>query len=432
MKSICVMGLGYIGLPTASVMATNGYKVLGVDVHPRVVDTVNKGNIHIKEPGLATVVAAAIQSGNLRASLKPERSEVYIIAVPTPLSKDHKPDMSFVRDATARIAPLLEPGDLVILESTSPPGTCRDLLIPILEQSGHKVGRDLYLAHCPERVLPGQILREFINNDRIIGGFDTASAQRAREIYASFVDGELLLTDMTSAEMAKVLENTYRDVNIALANEVALLCEKLGIDFWEVATLANRHPRVNVHQAGPGVGGHCISVDPWFLVDVDPAEAQIIRLARDRNDGMPEHVVRLIKDMVGPVENAKVAALGLAFKGNVDDARESPSIKVIELLERDGFRVAAHDPWVKDGPYEVQGLEDCVQGADCVVVLTNHNDYKFLHPRQVGAKMRHRNLLDTRNIIAHDEWREAGFRVRLLGSGKGESAVETTQAPVAS
>ncbi len=432
MKSICVLGLGYIGLPTASVMATNGYKVLGVDVHPRVVDTVNKGNVHIKEPGLATVVAAAIQSGNLRASLRPERSEVYIIAVPTPLSQDHKADMSFVRDATESIALLLKPGDLVILESTSPPGTCRDLLVPILERGGLRVGRDIYLAHCPERVLPGQILREFIHNDRIIGGFDAASAERAREIYATFVDGQLLLTDMTSAEMAKVLENTYRDVNIALANEVALLCERLGIDFWEVAMLANRHPRVHVHQAGPGVGGHCISVDPWFLVNVCPEDAQLIQLARERNDGMPAHVVELIKDLVGAVDNPKIAVLGLAFKGNVDDVRESPSLKVIELLEKEGYRVAAHDPYAKDAPYEVQGFEECIGGADCIAVLTNHNDYKFLHPRQVGAKMRHKNLLDTRNIIPHDEWREAGFRVRLLGSGKTGPTVDTARAPAAS
>ncbi len=432
MKSICVLGLGYIGLPTASVMATNGYKVLGVDVHPRVVDTVNKGNIHIREPGLATVVAAAIQSGNLHASLRPERSEVYIIAVPTPLSQDHKADMSFVRDATESIALLLKPGDLVILESTSPPGTCRDLLVPILERGGLRVGRDIYLAHCPERVLPGQILREFIHNDRIIGGFDAASAERAREIYATFVDGQLLLTDMTSAEMAKVLENTYRDVNIALANEVALLCERLGIDFWEVAMLANRHPRVHVHQAGPGVGGHCISVDPWFLVDVCPEDAQLIQLARERNDGMPAHVVKLIKDLVGAVDNPKIAVLGLAFKGNVDDVRESPSLKVIELLEKEGYRVAAHDPYAKDAPYEVQGFEECIGGADCIAVLTNHNDYKFLHPRQVGAKMRHKNLLDTRNIIPHDEWREAGFRVRLLGSGKTGPAVDAARAPAAS
>lgn len=422
MKSICVMGLGYIGLPTASVMATNGYKVLGVDVNARVVDTINSGNIHIEEPGLATVVRAAINSGNLRAALEPEKSDVYFIAVPTPLTKEKKADMSFVEQATEQIAPLMDPGCLVILESTSPPGTCRNLLKPILEKSGLSVGKDIYLAHCPERVLPGHILRELISNDRIVGGIDSVSAQRAGDIYATFVEGEILLTDTTTAEMSKLIENTFRDVNIALANETAILCEELGIDFWEMAKLASRHPRVNVHSAGPGVGGHCISVDPWFLVEQFPEAAAIIRMARERNDSMPRHVVSCLQTLVQGVKKPKVAALGLAYKGNVDDMRESPAIHVVELLQEAGIEVAVHDPYVKSSPFEMSTLETCFKGADCIVVLADHNDYKYINPRQVGKLMRKCVLYDTRNMLDHADWIEAGFQVRVLGSGRPVSA----------
>ena len=418
MKSICVMGLGYIGLPTASVMATNGYKVLGVDVNARVVDTINSGNIHIEEPGLATVVRAAINSGNLRAALEPEKSDVYFIAVPTPLTKEKLADMTYVEQATEKIAPLLHPGCLVILESTSPPGTCRNLLKPILEKSGLTVGKDIYLAHCPERVLPGHILRELISNDRIVGGIDPVSAQRAGDIYATFVEGEILLTDATTAEMSKLIENTFRDVNIALANETAILCEELGIDFWEMAKLASRHPRVNVHSAGPGVGGHCISVDPWFLVEQFPEAAAIIRMARERNDSMPRHVVSCIQTLVQGIKKPKVAALGLAYKGNVDDMRESPAIHVVELLQEAGIEVAVHDPYVKSSPFEMSTLETCFKDADCIVLLTDHNDYKYINPRQVGKMMRKCVLYDTRNMLDHADWIEAGFQVRVLGSGK--------------
>ena len=247
MKTVCVIGLGYIGLPTASVLATNDFQVLGVDIDPAVVSTVNNGDIHIEEPGLLTVVRAAIRSGNLRAAAKPEPSDAYILAVPTPLTAEKKPDMSFVRATAEEIVPCLRPGALVILESTSPPGTCLELLVPILERSGLKVGTDIHLAHCPERVLPGHILRELISNDRVVGGFDSASAKAARDLYATFVEGEIFLTDLTTAELVKVLENTYRDVNIALANETALLCESLGVSYKEAAQLANRHPRVNLH-----------------------------------------------------------------------------------------------------------------------------------------------------------------------------------------
>jgi UDP-N-acetyl-D-mannosaminuronic acid dehydrogenase len=416
MKSVCVVGLGYIGLPTASVLATSGFRVLGVDVSARVVDTVNAGNIHIEEPGLQTVVRAAIGSGNLRASLEPEKSDIFVLAVPTPLTEDKKPDMSYVCTAADRLLPYLEPGCLVLLESTSPPGTCRDLLRPILEKSGMTVGEEIYLAHCPERVLPGKILKELVGNDRVIGGYTRACAERARDLYATFVEGEIFLTDVTTAEMVKIMENTFRDVNIALANETALLCEQLGISFWEVARLASRHPRVSMHHAGPGVGGHCIPVDPWFLVDKFPEHAKLVRLSRERNDGMPAHVVNGTLDLLVGVADPKVAVLGLAFKGNVDDTRESPALHIIDEFAKKDIRIAVNDPYVKTSPIELCGLEECFREADCVLLLTDHNDYKYLNPRQVAKLMRNPVLFDTRNLLDHEDWRAAGFRVKVLGA----------------
>lgn len=419
MKRVCVIGLGYIGLPTASVLAANGFQVLGVDTDPGVVETVNQGDIHIEEPGLQTVVSAAIRSGNLRAAGRPEPSDAYILAVPTPLTLDKRPDLTYVQATAEEIVPCLRPGALVILESTSPPGTCLDLLVPILETSGLKVGADIRLAHCPERVLPGRILRELISNDRVVGGFDGASAEAARALYATFVEGEIFLTDLTTAELVKVLENTYRDVNIALANETALLCESIGVSYHEAARLANRHPRVNLHHAGPGVGGHCISVDPWFLVDRFPNDAAMVRLARNRNDGMPSHVAACTRNLLAGIDSPKVAVLGLAFKGNVDDMRESPSLLVIRRLQDAGVFVAAHDPFVKRGPIPRVGLSECLEGADCLLLLTDHDAYRELEPRDIGQRMRTKRLYDTRNLLEHDAWRAAGFQVQVLGVGRG-------------
>ncbi|MCP4641224.1 MAG: nucleotide sugar dehydrogenase [bacterium] len=417
MQRICVVGLGYIGLPTASVLASNGFQVLGIDVDQRIIDTVNSGNIHIEEPGLHTVVRAAIGSGNLRAAIEPEPADVFILAVPTPLTTDKKADMTYVCQAAEKIVPHLESGSLIILESTSPPGTCRDQLKPILERSGLEVGKDIYLAHCPERVLPGKILQELVNNDRVVGGYTETCAKRARELYATFVEGEIFLADVTCAEMVKIIENTFRDVNIALANETAILCDALGIDFWEVARLASRHPRVNLHSAGPGVGGHCISVDPWFLVERFPEDAKLIQLARQRNDGMPARVVAQTMDLLSGVDDPKVAVLGVAFKGNIDDYRESPSLRIIDLLQREGVAVSVHDPYVKTCPVELSGIEACFNDADCVLLLTDHNDYKFINPRQVARSMRRSVLFDTRNLVDHEDWRSAGFHVRVLGRG---------------
>ena len=417
MQQVCVLGLGYIGLPTASVLATNGFQVLGVDLSGSIVETVNHAQIHIEEPGLHTLVQAAIGSGNLRAALHPEAADIFIIAVPTPLTPDKKADMSYVIQAAESIVPCLKPGVLVILESTSPPGACRDRLRPILEASGLKAGESLFIAHCPERVLPGKILHELIRNDRVIGGLDPESAKKARDLYASFVEGQIFLTDATTAEMVKLLENTYRDVNIALANEAAVLCERLGIDFWEASRFANRHPRVKLHAAGPGVGGHCISVDPWFLAEIMPDETPLIRLSRQRNDNMPGHVVETAQNMLQGIENPKVAVLGLAYKGNVDDIRESPAIRVVELLEAAGIQTAVHDPHVHNAPFPLVELKETIDGADMLLLVTGHDDFKTISPEETAARMRRRLLYDTRNALPHAEWRAAGFDVRILGSG---------------
>lgn len=419
MNEVCVLGLGYIGLPTAALLATHGYHVLGVDTDQRVVETINQGGIHIEEPGLHTLVRAAAQSGNLCAATAPVPCDVFIIAVPTPITEDKKADMSYVRGAAEALLPVLKRGDLVVLESTSPPGACNTLIKPILEQSGLHVGEDISLAHCPERVLPGRILTELIANDRIIGGMDRRSAERAGELYARFIEGDIFLTDTTTAEMVKVIENTFRDVNIALANETALLCERLGINFWEVARLANRHPRVKLHAAGPGVGGHCISVDPWFLVEEFPETAQLIALARRRNDAMPEHVARTTLSALASVEHPIVAVLGMAYKGNVDDIRESPALHVIALLEEAGCTVRAHDPHVTCAPRENHALEACVDGADCILVLTAHAAFNTIDPAAMGARMRSSVLFDAHNLLDHAPWREAGFRILVLGCLNG-------------
>lgn len=417
MRSVCVLGLGYIGLPTASILASNGYNVLGVDVDPRVVDTVNQGEIHIEEPGLRTLVQAAIQSGNLRASLSMEPCDVYIIAVPTPLTEDKRADLSYVRRASEQVASVLQRDALVILESTSPPGTTRDVVAPLLAAgSGLQPGADFQLAHCPERVMPGRIMRELIENDRVVGGYDEASAESARQLYASFVGGEVFLTNATTAEMVKVLENTYRDVNIALANEAALLCESLGIDFSMVGQLANRHPRVHVHQPGPGVGGHCISVDPWFLVDAFPEGTQLIRAARERNDSMPAHVVAQTLAWLDGVEHPKAALLGAAFKGNVDDIRESPALKVAELLQEAGVEVRIHDPHVEASHLPLVSCDDCLRGADIVILLTDHAAYRDIPPAHAATLTHARRLYDTRAFLDHPRWRAAGFDVRILGA----------------
>jgi UDP-N-acetyl-D-mannosaminuronic acid dehydrogenase len=419
MKTICVMGLGYIGLPTASLFAAHGHKVLGVDVSDRIVDTINKGEIHIEEPGLFTLARAAVGSGNLHAATHPETSDVYIICVPTPLTDEKACDLSYVVNATRMILPLLKAGDLVILESTSPPGTCRDVLKPMMAESGLEVGRDLHLAHCPERVLPGKILKELIENARIIGGITPESASITHDLYKGIVEGPIFLTDATTAELAKVMENTFRDVNIALANELGHICEELGISAWEVIELANKHPRVNLHRPGPGVGGHCISVDPWFLVEKFPDQARLIHLSRRINDGQPSRVVEKVKHLTAGFEGKpRIALFGVSYKGNVDDTRESPALEIIDEL-KDISDLRIYDPHVRGGiGHEMSSLEDAVKGADLILIVADHADFRFLAPEELGKRMRNRTLLDTRNFLDLDRFRAAGFNAHVLGSGQ--------------
>jgi UDP-N-acetyl-D-mannosaminuronic acid dehydrogenase len=416
MREISVLGLGYIGLPTASILATNGFTVHGVDISQPVVDIINKGGIHIEEPGLKTLVQAAVNSGNLKAYTQPQAADVYIIAVPTPITDDKKADMRYVESAAKSILPLLKQGDLVILESTSPPGTTVDFLCPILTQSGLELGTELFVAHCPERVLPGKIIKELIQNIRIIGGINEKSAQMAKDIYASFVEGDIHLTEATTAEMVKIMENTYRDVNIALANELARISPKLNINAWDVIRFANLHPRVNIHQPGPGVGGHCISVDPWFVVEKFPETAQLISQARHINDFMPEYTYRLLLDTVKDIPNPKITLLGLTYKPDVDDIREAPALKILEMIEKNSsLRLAVYDPHVKHFDYELSGMEAAFRDSDCILLTVDHAEFKFINPKQVASIMRTCNIIDTRNALSRKDWTEAGFNYRLLG-----------------
>ena len=407
--------MGYIGLPTASIFANNGFNVVGVDVNPSVVDVINRGEIHIEEPGLNTLVQAAVHSGRLRADLMPVPADVFIIAVPTPVTEDHRADMSYVETAMRSIIPVLRKGNLVILESTSPPGTTRDLLAPLIQDAGFKVGEDIFLAHCPERVLPGRILKELIENHRVVGGMTAKCAEKAKALYAHVVQGDIHLADATTAEMVKVMENTYRDVNIALANELARISENLEINAWEVVRLANLHPRVNLHRPGPGVGGHCISVDPWFIVERCPDIAKIIATARQINDSMPLHVVKTVKQIISSDRDPRVTLLGLAYKPDVDDMRESPALEVASLLRAEGIDLKIHDPFIRQSKFNQVSLEDAFDQSDLVILLTAHSEYKSISPDKVGNKMRKSRVLDCHNALSGANWRHAGFEFHLLG-----------------
>ena len=428
---ICVLGLGYIGLPTASTFATHGIQVVGVDVNRRVLDTLNKGGIHIHEPGLRTLVEAAIKSGNLTVVDKPEEADAFLIAVPTPFYSDKTSehngepyklaDMRAVTSAAEAIVPFLRKGNLVILESTSPPRTTVDLVKPILERSGLRAGFDFHLAYSPERVLPGQILRELIENARVIGGVTPESAQLGAALYATFVRGEIIQTDATTAEMVKLMENTTRDVNIAIANEFARLADHFGVDVWEAISLANLHPRINILSPGPGVGGHCISVDPWFFVETAPDLTPLIYTARKVNDEQPHFVMSLLQKALGSLKGKKIAALGLAYKPDVDDLRESPAAEVVHLLIDAGADVRAFEPFKLDGlpgiPMAVS-LEAAIKDVDGILLLVRHSHFRELVPSKVAAQTSARVVVDTVNAWNAGTWKKAGFQVFRLGVNK--------------
>lgn len=421
-QKVCILGLGYIGLPTASTLANRGIKVVGVDVNPQVVNSLQNGQVHLFEPGLAEVVEEALGSGNLVVSDHPEPADVFLIAVPTPFYDDKRADMSYVTSAAEAIVPHLRRGCLVLLESTSPPLTTRDLVAPILEKSGLKAGEDFYLAYSPERVLPGQIIRELIENDRVVGGINPVSAHAAKDLYSIFVKGEIVETDATTAEMVKLMENTYRDVNIAIANEFSRLADRFGVDVWEAISLANRHPRVDILRPGPGVGGHCISVDPWFLVEAAPDLATLIRTARRVNDGQPEFTAAMVEHALGGVKGKRIAALGLAFKPDVDDLRESPAIEVVHLLLKAGASITIYEPFkpdfMVDGARTAASFSEAVKDADALILLVGHTEFKKLNPQAVAKITPARVAVDTVNSWQPAAWTEAGFDLYRLGVGK--------------
>ena len=408
-QSVCVVGLGYIGLPTAAAFATQGLTVLGVDVNDRTIACINAGEAPFVEPDLAVALSGAVSLGRLTATRTPAPSDAFVLAVPTPFQADRTGDLSYIRAAAESIAPVLKRGDLVVLESTSPPGTTVQLsqwlaeLRPDLtwpHQSG--VDPDVHVAHCPERVLPGRIMVELVTNDRVIGGVSPACAERARELYATFAQGELLLTDATTAELVKLSENAYRDVNIAFANELSLICDRLRLDVWEVLRLANHHPRVNVLTPGPGVGGHCIAVDPWFIVSAAPEESRLIRTAREVNDAKPGHVVDEVLRLAAGFEAPVIAALGLSYKANVDDLRESPAVEIVSrLAAKAAGTLLVVEPHVAALPQslattgaELTGLDDALSRADVVLLLVDHDAFRAVDRAELSGKA----LVDTRGV----------------------------------
>jgi UDP-N-acetyl-D-mannosaminuronic acid dehydrogenase len=409
-KRISVLGLGYVGLPVCAALASRGYEVVGVDVEASVVETINTGRIHIVEPDLDMLVQAAVSGGKLRATLKAEQADVFILAVPTPFLEGKRPDLSYVRQATETIAPLLKKGDLVILESTSPAGTTEqicswiadkrpDLLMP----NAMSEKADINIAHCPERVLPGSVLRELVDNDRIIGGVTPACAERAAQLYQTFVKGEMHLTNARTAELAKLVENAFRDVNIGFANELSAICDELGVNVWDLISLANRHPRVNILSPGPGVGGHCIAVDPWFIIAAAPEHAKILRAAREVNDEKPERVVEKVKSAAAKLREPVIACLGLSYKADIDDLRESPALHIVETLAHDGVgRLLVVEPNLRVLPKSLNNnscvsradLADALKTADIILLLVDHRQFQRVDRDLLKMKI----VIDTRGV----------------------------------
>lgn len=415
-KKVSVIGLGYIGLPTAAVFASNGTKVIGIDVDADVVGLINKGEIHIVEPGLDSMVKTAVGSGLLKASTTAESADAYLIAVPTPFKgDDHEPDLKYIEAAVKSIAPVIKKGDLVVLESTSPVGTTEKISHWFAEERSdltfpHAVGEssDIRIAYCPERVLPGKIIHELIDNDRVIGGITDRCSEEAVKLYKKFVKGECVVTSARTAEMTKLTENAFRDLNIAFANELSVICDKLNINVWELIKLSNRHPRVNILQPGPGVGGHCIAVDPWFIVNKTPAEARLIHLARQVNDGKPNWVLEKIKKEIEklvtgtPEDNLLVACYGVSFKPDIDDLRESPALQIVRnLLENSNVKLLIVEPNISELPTFLKsercilsGLTKALETSDLNVLLVDHAEFRAVKKSSLDNK----NIIDTKGI----------------------------------
>ncbi|MFC1942407.1 nucleotide sugar dehydrogenase [Chloroflexota bacterium] len=370
-KTIVVIGTGYVGLPLAVMLARSGYKVIGVDIEENVVNAINEGVLHMAEEEVREIFQEPHVRENLRAQKTPCEADTFIISVPTPIDeKKRVADLSLVISAVESISPYVRSGNLVIVESTIPPLTCRNIIAPLLEKTGLKVGKDIHICHCPERILPGEVFEEIVHNDRVIGGHDGKAAEMTREIYASFVTGNLYLTDDVTAELVKLMENTYRDVNIALANEFAAVAEGLGVDIMRAIELANRHPRVDILNPSIGAGGHCIPVDPWFIKEIDPVNSRLIHTSRLINDEMPYKIAAKIRKALNNTKNPRIIALGITYKPDTSDTRNSPASMIIELLKDDGYQVIVHDPLVAG--YQYDSIEEIAGGADCLVVLVEH------------------------------------------------------------
>lgn len=415
LKKICVVGIGYIGLPTAAMFAKNGYSVVGVDINEKVVNELNRGNILIEEPNLGELVKNMVDIKNLSASTTPCNSDVFIISVPTPINEGKKADMKHVISACKSILPYIRKGNIVILESTSPIGTTGGIIKPILESTNFEVGKDIYLGYCPERVIPGNMLKELTSNDRIIGGINEISANKIKDIYSAFVEGNMYLTDTKTAEMCKLMENTYRDVNIALANELAMICNEIGINVWDVIRYCNKHPRVNIHSPGPGVGGHCLAVDPWFIVEKIPDKAKLIKLSREINDYMPEYIFKKIEEILFKNRTPRVVTVfGITYKANIDDTRESPIIKLIEILNKNGYDVRAYDPNIGEYKYLYEDLSKACKDSDLIIIGVDHDIFKNIDFSNISLIMNNAVILDSKNFLNEKILVEKGFKYYSL------------------
>ncbi len=394
------MGLGYVGLPTAAVLATRGRRVAGVDLRADVLETINAGQVHIVEPELDALVRAAVASGSLRALPAPPAAEAYLICVPTPFGEAHQPDLQYVEAATRALVPALRPGNLVVLESTVPPTTTRDLVARVLSEAGFVAGHDVYVAHAPERVLPGAVIREVVENARVVGGVTEACTEAAGRFYEGFVKGEVHRTRAEIAELVKLSENAYRDVNVAFANELANVCERLELDVWEVVALANEHPRVDILRPGPGVGGHCIAVDPWFIVATAPEDTPLIQAARTVNDGRPQRVLERVGQLAERFKRPRIACLGLTYKPNIDDVRQSPALSVVRRLHQtSNAELMVVEPHLRESPIEGLSLcdaETALREADVVVILVAHRQFRRLS-RELFTRP---SVIDTVGLLA--------------------------------
>jgi UDP-N-acetyl-D-mannosaminuronic acid dehydrogenase len=414
MKKICVVGLGYIGLPTAAVFARAGYDIVGVDVNQQVVDKLNNGEVVIEEVGLPKVVKQVVADGKLKASTTPEEADVFIISVPTPIHDNCTANVDYVESATRAIIPYLKEGNIIIVESTIPPRTISDVVAPIIQENGFDPEQDVHLAHCPERVLPGRILIELIENTRIVGGLTPTATEKAADVYRAIVTGDIMETEAVTAEMSKLMENTFRDVNIALANELVKISAKLNVDAHKVIELANRHPRVNLHQPGPGVGGHCLAVDPYFIVEKAEEEALLIKLSRDINNSMPDFVVNQVNRLTIELCEPKIAVFGLTYKGNIDDVRESPALEIVEKLRNNPrFDIRVHDPHVRQEQVNMPLLsfEDALKGANLIVILTDHNEFKEMNSNEITSLMSTPVVFDTKNCAQLDGEKLVHYRI---------------------